>query len=107
MVSEIVKSSDYAEWLAQLKKDIAESRTRAALAVNHELIFLYWRIGQSILDKQSRLGWGAKVVDLLSTDLQRVFPDIRGFSSRNLKYMRAFAAAYPDRGFVQQAAAQI
>jgi predicted nuclease of restriction endonuclease-like (RecB) superfamily len=107
MVSEITKSSDYAEWLGQLKQDILESRGRAALAVNRELILLYWRVGQSILDKQARLGWGAKVVDLLAADLRRAFPDIRGFSSRNLKYMRAFAAAYPDGEFVQQTAAQI
>jgi hypothetical protein len=80
MVSEIVKSSDYAEWLVQLKRDIAESRTRAALAVNHELILLYWRIGQSILDKQARLGWGSNVVERVAADLRREFPDTRGLS---------------------------
>lgn len=107
MASEIVKSSDYAEWLAQLKRDILESRSRATLAVNRELILLYWRIGQSILEKQTRLGWGAKVIDLLAADLRHAFPDIQGFSPRNLEYMRAFALAYPDQQFVQQVVAQI
>jgi predicted nuclease of restriction endonuclease-like (RecB) superfamily len=107
LASEIVKSNDYAEWLAQLKRDIAESRGRATLAVNRELVLLYWRVGRSILEKQAQLGWGAKVIDALAHDLRHAFPEMTGFSPRNLKYMRAFAAAYPDRQFVQQAAAQI
>ncbi|MGH9764885.1 MAG: DUF1016 N-terminal domain-containing protein, partial [Blastocatellia bacterium] len=107
MASEIAKSGDYADWLGELKGDIAASRTRAAQSVNRELILLYWRIGHSILDKQARLGWGAKVIDLLAADLRRAFPELRGLSPRNLKYMRAFAAAYPDRQFVQEVLAQI
>src|SRR5206468_1177363 len=63
--------------------------------------------GREILQKQQQLGWGAKVVERLSKDLRREFPDMKGFSLRNLKYMRAFAEAYPDDQFVQQPAAQI
>jgi len=107
MVSEIVKSGDYAEWLGQLKRDISESRGRAALAVNRELILLYWRIGRSILEKQAKLGWGAKVIDLLAADLRREFPGMKGLSRTNLLYMRAFADAYSEEQFVQQAAGQI
>jgi predicted nuclease of restriction endonuclease-like (RecB) superfamily len=107
LVSEIVKSSDYADWLAQLKRDIAESRGRAALAVNRELILLYWRIGRSILDKQARLGWGARVVERAAGDLRREFPDMKGFSRTNLLYMKSFAASYPEEQFVQQVAGQI
>ena len=77
------------------------------MSVNRELVLLYWDIGRRILERQRSEGWGARVIDRLSTDLRREFPEMRGFSSRNLKYMRAFAEAYPDEGFVQQVAAQM
>ena len=67
------------------------AQLRAALAVNRELIELYWRIGRDILARQKDHGWGAKVIDRLSEDLRRAFPGVEGFSPRNLKYMRAFA----------------
>ena len=66
---------------------------------------LYWRIGKIILEQQESQGWGTKVVDKLANDLRKAFPDMKGFSSRNLKYMRAFAEAYPI--FVQDPLAQI
>jgi predicted nuclease of restriction endonuclease-like (RecB) superfamily len=68
---------------------------------------LYWQIGRDILQRQQQQGWGAKVINRLATDLQQAFPEIKGFSLRNLKYMRAFAQAYHDEQFVQQPAAQI
>jgi predicted nuclease of restriction endonuclease-like (RecB) superfamily len=71
------------------------------------MVLLYWDIGQMILVRQERAGWGAKVIDRLAADLREAFPEMRGFSPRNLKYMRSFAAAWPDRRFVQQAAARI
>ncbi len=71
------------------------------------MVLLYWDIGRVILDRQEREGWGAKVIDRLAADLREAFPDMRGFSPRNLKYMRAFAAAWPERAIVQQLAAQI
>ena len=71
------------------------------------LIVLYWEIGRLILLRQEVEGWGAKVIDRLSFDLRREFPEQKGFSARNLKYMRKFAASYPDMEIVQQAAAQI
>jgi hypothetical protein len=70
-------------------------------------LFLYWEIGHLILQRQEIEGWGAKVIDRLSVDLNREFPDQKGFSARNLKYMRKFAENYPDMEIVQQAAAQI
>jgi predicted nuclease of restriction endonuclease-like (RecB) superfamily len=97
----------YQQWLEALKAQIQQAQFRTAVRVNSELILLYWQIGKSILDKQETLGWGAKVVDRLAKDLQKAFPTIKGFSLRNLKYMRAFADAYPDEAIVQQAAAQI
>lgn len=80
---------------------------RAILAVNRELLVLYWQIGYDILQRQQTEGWGSKVIDRLAKDLKREFPDMRGFSSRNLKYMRAFAEAYPDEQIVQEQLAQI
>ncbi|HEX5337658.1 MAG TPA: PDDEXK nuclease domain-containing protein [Gallionella sp.] len=98
---------DYSQWLAELKSRIHQSQQRATLAVNRELVLLYWQIGRDILDRQSQQGWGAKVIDRLAHDLRTAFPEMKGFSPRNLKYMRAFAEAWPDAEFVQQAAAQL
>jgi predicted nuclease of restriction endonuclease-like (RecB) superfamily len=70
-------------------------------------VLLYWQIGRDILERQSREGWGSKVIERLAQDLRSAFPDMKGFSPRNLKYMRAFAEAWPDAEFVQQAAAQL
>ena len=97
----------YTGFLDQVKHRIRTSRFRAAVAVNRELIGLYWSIGRDILERQREQGWGAKVIDRLSADLGRTFPDMKGFSARNLKYMRAFAEAWPDEQFVQQVVAQI
>lgn len=77
------------------------------LAANEALVLLYWDVGRAILERQQRAGWGARVIDRLSHDLRAAFPEMRGLSARNLKYMRAFAAAWPDRSIVQQVAAQI
>jgi len=70
-------------------------------------VLLYWQIGRDILPRQTEQSWGAKVIDRLAHDLRTAFPDMKGFSPRNLKYMRAFAAAWPESEFVQQAAAQL
>ena len=96
----------YADWLADLKERIHTAQQRATLAVNRELVLLYWQIGRDILARQAEQGWGAKVIERLANDLRAAFPDMKGFSPRNLKYMRAFAEAWPDAEFVQQAAAQ-
>lgn len=97
----------YADWLSDLKSRIHGAQQRASLAVNRELVLLYWQIGRDILERQEREGWGAKVIDRLAHDLRSAFPEMKGFSARNLKYMRAFAGAWPDGEFVQQAAAQL
>ncbi|MDG5494881.1 PDDEXK nuclease domain-containing protein [Niveispirillum sp. BGYR6] len=97
----------YASWLADLKGRIHSAQQRATLAVNRELVSLYWQIGRDILSRQAEQGWGAKVIDRLATDLRAAFPQMKGFSPRNLKYMRAFAEAWPDSEFVQQVAAQL
>ena len=83
----------YADWLADLKGRIHTAQQRATLAVNQELVLLYWQIGQDILARQSAQGWGAKVIERLSQDLRTAFPEMKGFSRANLMYMRAFAQA--------------
>nr|WP_314567080.1 PDDEXK nuclease domain-containing protein [uncultured Pseudomonas sp.] len=97
----------YSDWLTGLKGRIHSAQQRATLAVNRELVLLYWQIGHDILTRQAEQGWGSKVVDRLAQDLRAAFPKMKGFSPRNLKYMRAFAEAWPDSEFVQQAAAQL
>jgi len=99
--------ADYAQWLAILKQRIDAARRRAVLAINHEQIQLYHDIGREILERQDRQGWGAKVIDRLSTDLRAAFPEMKGFSPRNLKYMKCFAEECPDRLIGQQSAAQL
>ena len=97
----------YADWLAELKTRIHTAQQRATLAVNRELVLLYWQIGRDILERQENQGWGAKVIERLAQDLRTAFPDMKGFSPRNLKYMRAFAEAWPDAEFVQGVLAQL
>jgi predicted nuclease of restriction endonuclease-like (RecB) superfamily len=97
----------YDAFLLDLKQRIREAQVRAALAVNRELVLLYWGIGREILSRQQQQGWGARVIDRLAADLRHAFPEMSGFSPRNLKYMRSFAAAWPDEAFVQQVAAQL
>jgi predicted nuclease of restriction endonuclease-like (RecB) superfamily len=99
--------ADYAVWLSELKTRIHEAQQRATRAVNRELVLLYWQIGGDILARQEREGWGAKVIERLAQDLRNAFPDMKGFSPRNLKYMRAFAEAWPDVEFVQGVLAQL
>ena len=101
------KSNGYAVLLGDLKERIRSARLRAALAVNQELILLYWSIGRDILARQVDEGWGARVIDRLSADLRRDFPEITGLSARNLRYMRAFAEAHPDQEVVQQVVARL
>jgi predicted nuclease of restriction endonuclease-like (RecB) superfamily len=97
----------YDRLLAEIKSRVRTAQLRAVHAANRELVQLYWDIGHLILDRQQQEGWGAKVIHRLATDLKRAFPEMQGFSPRNLKYMRAFAAAYPGREIVQAPLAQI
>jgi len=98
---------DYSEWLNTLKLRIKGARQRALLSANAEQIRLYHDIGREILARQSQQGWGAKVIDHLAVDLREEFPDMKGLSSRNLKYMKYFAQECPDFLIGQQSAAQL
>lgn len=99
--------AEYIAFLEQLKIKIKSAQIKAACAVNKELIIVYWEIGKGIAEKEKNEGWGSKVIDTLVSDLKEEFPHIKGFSRRNLFYMRRFAKAYEDFGVMQQVAAQI
>ena len=98
---------DYAEWMRSIKERVRRAQLRALLAVNTEQLLLYWDIGREILEKQERFGWGAKIVDRMAGDLRVEFPDMSGFSSRNLKYMRAFSDSWRRDEIVQAPLAQL
>ncbi|XAS62753.1 PDDEXK nuclease domain-containing protein [Micrococcaceae bacterium Sec5.8] len=97
----------YPELLASVAHQIGGGRFRAVAAANQELVRAYWSIGQELLARESREGWGSKVVTRLSADLRDQFPESRGFSPRNLRYMKSFAAAWPDRAMLQTASATL
>lgn len=107
MAVEVTLPGDYAALLNDLKTGIHSAQTQAALSVNRELVLLYWQIGQVIRQKQQAEGWGAKVIGQLSHDLKAEFPEMKGFSPRNLGYMRKFAETWTDEAFVQQVAAKL
>lgn len=97
----------YIDWLSELKIKIHNAQQRATLAVNNELVRLYWQIGNEILTRQEKQGWGAKVIERLAQDLRTAFPEMRGFSRTNLIYMRSFAEGWPDEQIVQQLVGQL
>ena len=99
--------TDYMEWLVSIKQRIAGARQRIALAANEEQIRLYYDIGSEILVRQNSQGWGTKVIEQLSADLRTAFPEMKGLSSSNLKYMRFFAQHCPDLKIGQQSADQL
>lgn len=85
----------YREWKNEISNKIEAAKLNAALHVNTDLLGLYWTIGNEILKKQQKSGWGTQVIEQLSHDLTGQFPNDKGYSVRNLHYMRRFAAAYP------------
>lgn len=99
--------SDYAPFLEDLRSRVLATQLRAVIIANREMVMLYWSIGRDILHRQRVAGWGAKVIDQLAADLSHAFPSLQGFSPRNLKYMRAFAEAWPEEAIEQEALAQL
>ena len=105
MSSEIDK--DYGLILKDLKEKIRQARLRASVVVNEQLLQVYWEIGQTILEQQSKQAWGAKIIERLAADLKIEFDDMKGFSARNLRYMRDFAKAYPNLSIWQPLVAKL
>ncbi|MFT6106775.1 MAG: putative nuclease of restriction endonuclease-like (RecB) superfamily [Rickettsiales bacterium] len=106
-MSNLIISEDYSALLTDLKERVSSSRLKATKAVNKELLVLYHHIGSEILTRQKQNEWGAKIIDRLSADLLKAFPEMKGFSIRNLKYMRRFAQEYENSQFVQEVLAQL
>jgi predicted nuclease of restriction endonuclease-like (RecB) superfamily len=102
MKKQLETPTGYADLLADIKTRVRTAQVRAAFAVSRELILLYWSIGRDILNRQHAEGWGTKVIERLAKDLGAEFPGVEGFSSRNLKYMRSLAEAWPEAEIVPQ-----
>lgn len=102
-----IAAPGYHDFLEDLKRRVRIAQVRAAVSVNRELVLLYWEIGQEISARMAEHGWGGKVVDQLAADLRQAFPEMRGFSPRNLRYMRTFAEVWPDSEILQQLVAKI
>ena len=99
-------SDNYLQFIEEIKNEIRRQRVSVVLNANSSMICLYWNIGKAILERQEKEGWGAKVIDRMAKDLKDAFPDMSGFSPRNIKYMRKFAECWTDYEFVQQPVAQ-
>ncbi len=100
-------SDSYMQFIEKIKEQIRTQRISVVMKANSSMICLYWTIGKAILEKQEEEGWGAKVIDRMAEDLKEAFPDMSGFSPRNIKYMRKFALCWPDYEIVQRVVAQI
>ena len=100
-------NGEYRAFIEQIKGEIETQRLAVVLSANTNLICLYWTIGHAILEKQNADGWGARVIDRMAADLKEAFPDMTGFSSRNIKYMRKFAESWPDFETMRRFAAQL
>jgi predicted nuclease of restriction endonuclease-like (RecB) superfamily len=102
-----IVAEGYETWIRSIKARIQRARIKASMLVNSEQTLLYWDVGHEILTKQEKEGWGSRVVDRMSADLKAAFPDMTGWSPRNLKYMRAFADAWKRNEIVQAPLAQL
>jgi len=100
-------NESYKKFLVEIKQIIQEAQVKAVITVNQQMLLLYWKIGNEILDRQKTAGWGDNVIGQLSADLKKTFPGMKGFSKRNLKYMRRFARVYSDFTIGQEPLAQI
>lgn len=104
---DITNIADYKAFLNSVQRRIQESQLKAVLAVNSELISLYWEIGKMLFEKMQSEGWGAKTIDRLAQDLSSRVPDISGFSARNLRYMKRFFEIYQDTPILQRPVAKL
>ena len=100
-------NADYIQFISDLKQRIRLARVSVARAINQDLIWLYWDLGRTIVERQQQLGWGESVVEMLARDLQAAYPASRGFSARNLRSMKQFFRAYCDLAIWPQAVAKL
>lgn len=104
----IIQDGEYKQWIATLKDKVKQSQLKAALAVNQQLLMFYWELGTEILEKQKNTTWGDRFTKQLSLDLMSEFPDMKGFSERNIKYIRQWVVFWSGASQIgQQAVAQL
>ena len=99
--------AEYQSWLGGIKQKIHAARMHAALAANSELIALYYELGAQIVDRETSAQWGSGFIDAFSKDLRHTFPEVGGFSAKNLRYCRAFFRFYGDAAIWQQLVAKL
>ena len=104
VMSVLINTPEYLSIIENIKSEIRSAQYRAAVHVNTDMLLLYYDIGCVINEHKS---WGNKFIDNLAADIRIAFPESKGYSVRNLKYMAKFAETYLDREFVQQVVAQI
>lgn len=97
-----IRNNDYRLWIEQIKNQIKQSQIKAIVAVNSELVMLYWEIGKQISEKQKTAKWGSGLIEQMSRDLREEFPELTGFSAKNLRYCRAFYSFYSSNQIQQQ-----
>lgn len=108
MNQSLTKNKAYSAWLKELKSRVRQVQIKAAVKVNTELLRFYWNLGQDIVDRQKNAKWGDGFLKQLSTDLSSEFPDMKGFSERNIKYVRQWFLFYNGSHVIgQQAVAQL
>ena len=93
-MKELQKIAAYRQWLIGLKSSIQKSQIKAAISVNSQLIMLYWNLGKEIIEKQEKAAWGSGFIDQLSKDLKNEFPEMGGFSKRNLEFIKQWVGFY-------------
>lgn len=98
--------NNYKNFLTEIKKRLKSAQIRATLAANSELIKFYWELGKNLIEKQKAFKWGEHFLEQFSHDLKQAFPEMQGFSKRNLEYMRRFASLYPTLEFAKQSVSQ-
>lgn len=96
-MTELLSNNEYRTWLSELKSKIRRTQIKAAISVNTEMILLYWDIGRQIVEKQENAKWGSGFINQLSEDLSKEFPDIRGFSTDNIRFMKRLYVFYSQK----------
>jgi predicted nuclease of restriction endonuclease-like (RecB) superfamily len=98
---------NYTNFLNDIKNRLKKAQIRAALAANSELIKFYWQLGCDLIEKQKAFKWGDQFLEQFSQDMRKTFPELQGFSKRNLEYMRNFFSLYPKLDFAKQTVSQL
>lgn len=107
MTKDITLDKAYVELINEIKQKVKTTQIKAALTVNSQMVMLYWEIGKKIIIEQEKHNWGDKIIERISQDLSKEFSEIKGFSRRNLLYMRKFYLTFTEASIVQQVAAQL